>query len=59
LICGHIEHNFQTRYTKDDCGQVWFKLAMWFQRRRFLKKLRTLDDDDDGCIVMAKAHVAF
>jgi hypothetical protein len=23
---------------KDDSGQVWFKLAWWFQRRRFLKK---------------------
>jgi hypothetical protein len=23
---------------KDDSGQVWFKLAQWFQRRRFLKK---------------------
>ena len=24
--------------SKDDSGQVWFKLAQWFQRRRFLKK---------------------
>ena len=23
---------------KDDSGQVWFKLAQWFQRRRFFKK---------------------
>ena len=23
---------------QDDLGQVWFKLAQWFQRRRFLKK---------------------
>jgi hypothetical protein len=23
---------------KDDSGQVWFKLAQWFPRRRFLKK---------------------
>jgi hypothetical protein len=23
---------------KDDSDQVWFKLAQWFQRRRFLKK---------------------
>jgi hypothetical protein len=22
----------------DDSVQVWFKLAQWFQRRRFLKK---------------------
>jgi hypothetical protein len=25
-------------FKKDDSGQVWFKLAQWFQRRRFLKK---------------------
>jgi hypothetical protein len=24
-----------------DSGQVWFKLALWFQRRRFLKNLQT------------------
>jgi hypothetical protein len=23
---------------KDDSGQVWIKLAQWFQRRRFFKK---------------------
>jgi hypothetical protein len=23
---------------KDDSGQVWFKLAQWFQRRRFSNK---------------------
>jgi hypothetical protein len=28
----------QIRPPKDDSGQVWFKLAQWFQRRRFLKK---------------------
>ena len=38
--------------TKDDSGQVWFKLDQWFQRRRFLKSLQT----DDGCQVMAIAH---
>jgi hypothetical protein len=37
---------------KDDSGQVWFKLAQWFQRRRFLKKFT----DDDGRQVMAIAH---
>ena len=57
--------------TKDDCGQVWFQLAQWFLRRRFLKKFTptTEDDDDDddtddddaddGRQVMAKAHMAF
>jgi hypothetical protein len=35
----------------DDSGQVWFKLAQWFQRRRFLKKFT------DGRQVMAIAHM--
>jgi hypothetical protein len=36
--------------SKDDSGQVWLKLAQWFQRRRFLKKFT------DGRQVMAIAH---
>jgi hypothetical protein len=28
-----------TNIPKDDSGQVWFQLAQWFQKRRFLKKL--------------------
>jgi hypothetical protein len=38
------------RTPKDDSGHVWFKLALWFQRRRFLKKFT------DGRHVMAIAH---
>jgi hypothetical protein len=34
---GHRTY-FQREPPKDDSGQVWFKLAQWFQRRRFLKK---------------------
>ena len=47
-----IRHNFKWEPPKDDSGQVWFKLAQWFQRRRFLKKLQT----DEGQQVMAIAH---
>jgi hypothetical protein len=36
---------------KDDSGQVWFKLAQWFQRRRFFKKFT------DGRQMMATAHM--
>ena len=36
---------------KDDSGQVWFKLAQWFQEKIFFKSL-----DDDGCQMMAIAH---
>ena len=36
---------------KDDSGQVWFKLAQWLQRRRFLKKFT------NGCQVMAIPHM--
>jgi hypothetical protein len=41
---------FSWEPSKDDSGQVWFKLAQWFQRRRFFKKFT------DGCQVMAIAH---
>jgi hypothetical protein len=30
---------FKGNPPKDDSGQLWFKLAQWFQRRRFFKKL--------------------
>jgi hypothetical protein len=26
-----IGHNFERESPKDDSGQVWFKLAQWFQ----------------------------
>ena len=45
-----IGHNFKREPPKDNSGQVWFKLAEWFQRRRFLKKFT------DGWQVMAIAH---
>ena len=42
-----IGHNFERESPKDDSGQVWFKLAQWFQRRIFFKKFtdgqRTMD----------------
>ena len=41
---------FKGKPPKDDSGQVWFKLALWFQRRRFLKKFT------DKRQVMAIAH---
>ena len=47
------------QYPGNDSGQVWLKLAQWFQRRRFLKKFTTDDGrrrTDDGRKVMAKAH---
>ena len=45
-----IGHILKREPPKDDSGQVWFKLALWFQRRRFLKKFT------DGHQVMATAH---
>ena len=32
-----------TRDDNHDTTQLWFKLAQWFQRRRFLKEFRTTD----------------
>ena len=49
-----IGHNCKREPSKDDSGQVWIKLAQWFQRRRFLKKFRR--KTDDGRQVMAIAH---
>jgi hypothetical protein len=39
-------------FEEGDSGQVWFKLAQWFQRRRFFKKFT------DGRQVMAIAHTS-
>jgi hypothetical protein len=48
---------------KDDSGQVWFKLAQWFQRRRFLKKF-TSDGNSSyrwakHCRVGRSRHAAY
>jgi hypothetical protein len=37
LVGRVIGHKLIKGTPKDDSGQVWFKLARWFQRRRFLK----------------------
>jgi hypothetical protein len=48
-IIALFSSNFQN-FNTFHSGQVWFKLAQWFQRRRFFKKFT------DGCQVMAIAH---
>jgi hypothetical protein len=35
---GSSDITFKGNPLRDDSGQVWLKLAQWFQRRRFLKK---------------------
>jgi hypothetical protein len=45
-----VNKNIYIYFFNYDSGQVWFKLAQWFQRRRFLKKFT------DGRHVMAIAH---
>jgi hypothetical protein len=52
-VHGITGHNFETRHPSNDSDQVWFPLVKYFQRRRFLKKFKT--DDDDGRQVMAIA----
>ena len=49
---GSSDITFKGNPPKDDARQVWFILAQWFQRRRFLKSLQT----NDGRQVMAIAH---
>ena len=49
---GSSDITFKGNPPKDDSGQVWFKLAQWFQRRSFEKSLQT----HDGRQVMAIAH---
>jgi hypothetical protein len=51
-VHGITGHNFETRHPSDDSDQVWFPLVLYFQKRRFLKKFTTYDDD--GRQVMAK-----
>jgi hypothetical protein len=51
LTWGKNDQHSKMEPPKDDSGQVWFKLAQWFQRRRFLKKFT------DGHQVMAIAHM--
>ena len=36
---GITGYNFETRHPSDDSDQVWFPLVLYFQRRRFLKKV--------------------
>jgi hypothetical protein len=60
MMVGRQGHRtkFLREHPKNDSGQVWFKLAQWFQRRRFLKKFtdgRRMPDD--GRQVMAIAHM--
>ena len=43
MISRIIGHNFQRRHPKDNLAPLWFKLAHWFQRRQFLKKLPMSD----------------
>jgi len=43
MISRIIGHNFQRRHPEDNLAPLWFKLAHWFQRRRFLKKLPMLN----------------
>jgi hypothetical protein len=51
---GSSDINFKgNQPPKDDSGQIWFKLAQWFPRRRFFKKFT------DGRQVMAIAHMTF
>jgi hypothetical protein len=59
-----VRHNFERDPPKDHPCQVWFNLVQGFQRRRFkCESLRRTTDGrmmmDDGCQVMAKAHMAF
>jgi hypothetical protein len=57
---GAVGHNFERDPPRDHPCQVWFNLVQRFQRRRFkCESLRRTTDDDDGCQVMAKAHMAF
>jgi hypothetical protein len=43
-----LDITFKGNPPKDDSGQVWFKLAQWFQRRRFLKKFRRTTSDGNS-----------
>ena len=53
-----IRQNSERGHPKDNCCQVWFKMAQWFQWRRALKKsLRQWPEA--GRQVMAKAHITF
>jgi len=50
MIDGIIRHNAERRHPKNDSVQLWFKVALQFQRRRFVKRFTTMD----GCQVIAK-----
>jgi hypothetical protein len=55
---GSVGHNSERDPPNDHSCQVWFNLVQGFQRRRFkCESLRRTDDD--GCQMMAKAHMAF
>jgi hypothetical protein len=56
---GAVRHNFERDSPKDHLCQVWFNLVQRFQRRRFKCESLRHTADDDGCQVMAKAHMAF
>jgi len=34
---GIIRYNFENIHPQNDSGQLWLKLALWFQRRRFFR----------------------
>jgi hypothetical protein len=58
MVGGSVGHNFERDPPKDHPCQVWFNMVQGFQRRRFkCESLRRTTDD--GCQVMAKAHMAF
>ena len=57
---GAVGHNFERDPPKDHPCQVWFNSVRGFRGEDLNVKVYDIQrTDDDGCKVMAKAHMAF
>ena len=56
---GAVRHNFERDPPRDHPCQVWFNLVQGFRGDLNVTVYDVRRTDDDGCQVMAKAHMAF